>query len=58
MNILDTGLIHDFLELLGIQIITQTGAHIAFVVCGTLLAVCLSLVLSFLFKLIVYIRRG
>lgn len=58
MSISDSGIIHDFLTLLGIEITTQSGAELAFVVAGALLVASLALVLAFLFKLLVYIRRG
>lgn len=58
MTILDTGLIHDFLSLLGFEITTQSGAELAFVVTGSLAAVSVALILAFIFKLIVYIRKG
>lgn len=58
MNILSSGLVHDFLALLGFEITTQSGAELAFVVTGALLAVAVALVLAFLFKFLVYIRRG
>lgn len=58
MTILDTGLIHEFLQLLGFQITTQSGAELAFVVTGALAAVSVALVLAFLFKFLVYIRKG
>lgn len=58
MTITDSGLIHDFLNLLGIEITTQSGSELAFIVCGALLASCVALVLAFLFKFLVYIRKG
>lgn len=58
MTILDTGLIHEFLQLLGFQITTQSGAELAFVVTGALAAVSVALILAFLFKFLVYIRKG
>lgn len=58
MTILDTGLIYEFLQLLGFQITTQSGAELAFVVTGALAAVSVALVLAFLFKFLVYIRKG
>lgn len=58
MKITDTGLIREFLDLLGIEITTQSGSELAFVVCGALLASCVALVLAFLFKFLVYIRKG
>lgn len=58
MTLLDSGLIHDFLNLIGIQITTTTGTMVAFIVCASLLCVCIVSCLVLLFKFLVYLRRG
>ena len=58
MNITDTGLIKQFLDILGIEITTATGNYVAFMASAALLAVALIALMVLLFKLLVYIRRG
>lgn len=58
MNITDSGLIKQFLDILGIEITTATGNYVAFMASSALLAVALIALMVLLFKLLVYIRRG
>ena len=58
MRLLDSGLIHDFLDLLGIEILTQSGAMVAFIICGALLSIAICSCLLLIFKFLVYLRRG
>lgn len=58
MRLLDTGLIYDFLSLLGIELVTSTGTMLAFVACAALLCVCIISTLVLIFKFLVYLRRG
>lgn len=58
MRLLDSGLIHEFLSLLGIEIVTASGTMLAFVVCAALLSVCVISLLVLIFKFLVYLRRG
>lgn len=58
MKILESGLIYDFLNLLGVEIITSTGTMLAFLAAAALLCVCIVSTLVLIFKFLVYIRRG
>lgn len=58
MKLLNTGLIYEFLSLLGIEIVTSTGTMLAFVACAALLCVCIISTLVLIFKFLVYLRRG
>lgn len=58
MKLLDSGLIHDFLQLIGIELVTSTGTMVAFLVCAALLCVCIVSIMVLLFKFLVYLRRG
>lgn len=58
MRLLDVGLIQDFLSLIGIEVVTSTGAFVAFLVCASLLCVCVVSCIVLLFKFLCYLRRG
>lgn len=58
MRLLDSGLIYDFLQLIGVELTTQTGILVAFLVCAALLCVCIVSVMVLLFKFLVYLRKG
>lgn len=58
MNILDSGLIYQFLDILGVEITTATGHYIAFMATVALAAVALVALMVLVFKLLVYLRRG
>lgn len=53
-----TGLIQQFLDFLGVQLQTADSYYIAFVTVGALGVVLVAFVLSFIFKLLVYIRKN
>ena len=58
MRLLNSGLIQDFLNLIGVEIVTASGTMVAFLVCGALLCVCIVSCLVLFFKFLVYLRRG
>lgn len=52
------GLINQFLNFLGVSISTSDGYYIAFVTASALGLAVVTLILTFIFKFIVYIRKG
>lgn len=52
------GLINQFLNFLGVSISTSDGYYIAFVTVSALGLAVVTLILTFIFKFIVYIRKG
>lgn len=58
MNFSSSGLIQQFLDFLGVQLQTADSYYIAFVTVAALGVVLVVLVLSFIFKLLVYIRKN
>lgn len=57
MTLVDSGLVKQFLDLIGIQVTTASGGYIAFLVCSILIALIVITFSMFLFKFLVYIRR-
>lgn len=52
------GLINQFLNFLGVSISNSDGYYIAFVTVSALGLAVITLILTFIFKFIVYIRKG
>lgn len=58
MTFLPTGIIQQFLDLLGATPTTLTGQYIVFVTMASCFVLCIVAFLTFIFKLLVYIRKG
>lgn len=52
------GIIQQFLNLLGVTITTSDGQYLAFLTVSVLAVVVLVLFLVFIFKFLVYLRKG
>lgn len=57
MTLVDSGLVQQFLDLIGIQITTASGGYIAFLVVSILIGLIVITFSMFLFKFLVYVRR-
>lgn len=57
MSFTTNGIIYKLIELLGVTIETSTGQYIAFVVGGTIFAICIVSFMLLLFRLLVFIQR-
>lgn len=52
------GLIQSFLNFLGVSLTTSDGYYLAFLTVSVLAVVILVLIMSFIFKFLVYLRKG
>ena len=57
MTLVDSGLVKQFLDLIGIEITTASGGYIAFLVVSILIGLIVITFAMFLFKFLVYVRR-
>lgn len=57
MTLVDSGLVKQFLDMIGIQITTASGGYIAFLVVSILIGLIVITFSMFLFKFLVYVRR-
>lgn len=57
MTIVDSGLVQQFLDLLGVELTTATGHYVAFLAVSSLAVVALVSLLVLLFRFLVYIRN-
>lgn len=58
MTFTSDGLIQQFLDVLGVQLLTASGHSIAFLAVSALFALCITSFMVLLFKFLVYIRKG
>ena len=57
MTLIESGLVKQFLDLIGIEITTASGGYIAFLVVSILIGLIVITFAMFLFKFLVYVRR-
>lgn len=58
MNFTPDGLIHKFLDLLGVSVTTSTGQYIVFIISSAVIAVSIVSLMLLIFKFLVYLRKG
>lgn len=58
MSFTSSGLIKQFLDFLGVTITTQTGEYLAFIITSAVFGLLALATLVFIFRLLVFIRKG